>query len=196
MDLTRNNHHTFRIDDVSVNTDADKLLQMISFLRQRFLKRRILLAVSCMTHHMEHESSRLNRERVYPAELNRESDFRCFYDVDRCQIPPVVQQLALDPDIAIASHGIVHVDHRLLRRSAQELSILLSCSLLKCSIFVPPFHKWNHKTSAICDEHGIELIRLNDSWAHLKYHNFNPLVENHYLHTHDFSYEDFCKKFP
>lgn len=188
--------YTFRFDDVSVNTDEHKLDQMICFLRSTFKadQLQVILAVSPAVCEMRHCDKPLDRERIFPPIWHTESDFRIFYRMQGVGVPPIVTTLR-KTGIAVAGHGMVHVDHRLLEPAAQELSILMSCSLLECSTFVPPFHKWNKHTEAICAEHNILLVKYDHSWRHLFYHPFDPRTENYYVHTHDFHYQSFCAQF-
>lgn len=190
--------YTFRFDDVSVNTDERKLSQMIAFLRSTFQpdQLRIILAVSPAVYDMRHCDKTLERERVFPSIWHTESDYRVFYRMQGLGVPPVVPTLLKNSkDIEVAGHGLVHVDHRLMPRAAQELSIIMSCSVLSCSTFVPPFHKWNKDTEEICAEHAIQLVKFDRSWRHLVYHPFNHRNPNYYVHTHDFHYQDFCARF-
>lgn len=188
--------YTFRFDDVSLNTDWSKLDKIIEFLRSTFKPGdlQLIFAVSPAVCEMKHCDDKLHRERVFPSIWHTESDHRIFYRMQRAGIPVLLDQYR-KAGIAIASHGMVHVDHRLLEPAAQELSILLSCSLLECSTFVPPFHKWNKHTEAICQEHNIRLVKYDHSWRHLLYHPFDPRTENYYVHTHDFHYQSFCAQF-
>lgn len=189
--------YTFRFDDVSVNTDENKLDKMIAFLRSTFApdQLRIILAVSPAVCEMGGFENTLAHERAFPSIWHTESDYRIFYKADKIGIPPVVHAMR-KTGVEIAGHGMAHVDHRLLPRAAQELSILLSCSLLKCDTFVPPFHKWNKDTEEICAEHLIRLVKYDPTWRHLVYHPFDRRNENYYVHTHDFHYQDFCARFP
>jgi len=188
--------YTFRFDDVSVNTDDRKLDKMILFLRSTFRPQqlRIILAVSPAVVDMRECEKTLDRERIFPAIWHTESDHRVFYRMNGLGIPPCVHVMRKQ-GVEVAAHGMVHVDHRLMDRAAQELSILMSCSLLNCSVFVPPFHKWNKETEAICTEHAIMLVKYDPSWRHLAYHPFNHRNPNYYVHTHDMHYQDFCAKF-
>lgn len=188
--------YTFRFDDVSVNTDWHKLDQMVAFLRSTFKadQLRLIFAVSPAVQDMRNCTHLLDRERAFYAILHTESDFRVFYQVDRVGVPVLLEQYRTD-GVEIAGHGMVHVDHRLLSRGAQELSILMSCALLKTRTFVPPFHKWNLKTEAICAEHAVTLVKFDRSWRHLLYHKFDHRNPNYYVHTHDFHYQSFCAQF-
>lgn len=189
--------YSFRFDDVSVNTDVEKLDKMIRFLRSTFKadSLRLILACSPTVFDMRGCENSLQAERVFPAIWHTESDHRVFYRMERAGVPPCVERYRKE-GAEIAGHGMVHVDHRLLDRAAQEMSILMSCSLLRCTMFVPPFHKWNKDTEEICKEHTIMLVKYDPSWRHLVYHTFDHRNPNYYVHTHDFSYQDFCARFP
>lgn len=186
--------YTFRFDDVSINTDENKLDRMLRFLRSTFKPSDlgIMLAVSPAVVDMRGCEKRLDQERIFPAIWHTQSDHRIFYRMEKVGVPDWIRQ----PGVELAAHGMVHVDHRLLKRSAQELSILMSCSLVNCKIFVPPFHKWNAHTEAICAEHEIVLVKYDTSWRHLAFHPFDHRTSNYYLHTHDFDYQSFCARFP
>lgn len=187
----------FRIDDVSINTDAAKLASMVGFLRSKMPECRIMLSVSPMVFDMSACEDPLMRERVFPAMWHTHSDFRDFYRMNKIGIPPVLEALRREEGgVEIASHGMVHVDHRLLKRSAQEMSIVTSCALLNTAYFVPPFHKFDERTEAICKEHKFMIIRYDQSYTHLGYHPFDGRKTSYYFHTHDFSYQDFCARFP
>lgn len=191
------NPYTFRFDDISVNTDPEKLEKMIAFLRSTFRPKvlRIILCVSPAVFDMRLFERTLDRERAFPPMFHTRSDFRTFYKVERVGIPPFIEKYRTEGGIEFASHGMIHVDHRLLSRSVQEMSIVMASALVKSPVFVPPFHKWNSKTEDICTEHAIMLVKFDISWTHLGYHNFDERLENFYFHTHDFHYQDFCAKF-
>lgn len=192
MDMT----YTFRFDDISVNTDAAKLEKMIRFLQSTFPhpRLRIILAISPAVCNMSSCEAPLQRERTFPSIWHTESDPRIFYRVERIGIPACVETLR--ERCEIAAHGMAHVDHRLLPRAAQELSIIMSCSVAKTATFVPPFHKWNKDTEEICTEHGLVLVKYDRSWRHIGYYPFNQRHPNYYVHTHDFDYQSFCARFP
>jgi hypothetical protein len=188
--------YTFRFDDVSVNTDTKKLDQMIQFLRSTLGPNnlRLILACSPVVCDMSGCEATLHRERAFPSIWHTESDHRIFYRMERVGVPVCIDKYRQE-GAEVAGHGMVHVDHRLLDRAAQEMSILMSCSLLRCAIFVPPFHKWNRDTEDICKEHTISLVKYDPSWRHLAYHPFDRRNANYYVHTHDFHYQDFCARF-
>ncbi len=154
-----------------------------------------MLSVSPMVFNMSTCEDPLMRERVFPAMWHTRSDFREFYRMNKVGVPTCLEKLRRD-NVEIASHGMIHVDHRLLKRSAQEMSILASCALLNTAYFVPPFHKFDERTEAICKEHRIMIVRYDQSFTHLGYHPFDGRKTHYYFHTHDFTYEDFCNRFP
>ena len=190
---------TFRIDDVSLNTDLARLQAIVAVVRSRLPRARFLLAISPLVHDLSAEPE-AEQGRIFPRILNAHSDHRVFFRVDRAGLPYVSQEVqeAYFPDIEIiydylinasditpVSHGLLHVDHRLLDRGQQEMSILISCSLAKSKIFVPPFNKWNAATEEICREHGIELVKWEDGWKHAGHNGFDPAHDRYYLHEHD-----------
>lgn len=180
---------TFRFDDICLNTDVDRLSEMVRVIR-RLPKSRIIFAVSPMGHDM-HDAPGLERERIFPAMFHVEHDHRVFYKPDWTGVPePKVLAMA---DV-VAAHGLIHVDHRLLSRKVQELSIVAACALVKSQVFMPPFNKWNEKTREVCSEHGIELMTAFD-WKHLKFHAVSCEHENYYVHTHDLSLTEFTSRF-
>jgi hypothetical protein len=96
------------------------------------------------------------------------------------------------PDnVEIASHGLVHADHRQMHFDAQEMSILVSCSLLQTKIFIPPFNKWNADTEHICKAHDIELQKFEDGWLGAEYNAFNISHPLWYTHSFNWTVERF-----
>ncbi len=169
----------FRFDDYSTNTDHNKISEMVLFVMSKFPEAKIVLGVSTITHNN-------CGERIFPSILNAYSDYRKFYEVDKAD--------SLEPGPSrsiIASHGLIHVDHRHLSRQTQEMSILVSCSLCKSKIFIPPFNKWNEDTESICEEHGIELIKYEDGWKSAEHNAFDPSHLLWYLHPYAWTVEKF-----
>ena len=176
---------TFRIDDVSVNTDIVGLVRIVAAIRDRLPDSRVLLAVSPIAHDLSEEPPH-ERGRVFPKILNAMSDHRVFYRVDRIVLPDLILVESYFPGhVDLASHGLLHVDHRLLPREVQELSILVSSSLVKSKVLVPPYNKWNRDTEEICREHGIRLVKWEDGWRHASHNGFDPTCPHYYLHAHD-----------
>jgi hypothetical protein len=188
-----NYDYVFRFDDICVNADMDTVHDMAQFLTNRFENCRIIFCVSPLVHNMGNETGK-NKERIFPKILNAMSDYRNFYKVNKCGIPEICED-EYGINVDLAGHGLVHVDHRLLPKESQELSILTSCSLVNAKIFVPPFNKWNAKTEDICDEHNIELIKFEDGWKCMEYNDFNPTQKMWYLHHREFTLKEFCDWF-
>lgn len=163
----------FRFDDVCINADMKIIQEITDFLFWRFPMCKIIYGVSPLVH-------KDCGQRIFPKILNAMSDYKNFYKVESLGIPE------MDPRATLAGHGLVHVDHRLLDRAAQEMSILVSCALVKSHTFIPPFNKWNKDTESICRENKIDLIKFEDGWLSMEHNSYK---ENHnlwYLHARDF----------
>jgi len=176
----------FRIDDINKNTDFDKLLEYLFVIRDNTAAL-IMLCISVLS------TRDKTTERVFPKIYKAYSNHKVFFEVDQC-FNPIEQdwwKRQFDqPDLLIASHGLIHIDHRLLSREGQEMSIVVASSLTRSKIFVPPFHKWNNDTEAICSNHHIDLIKFEDGWEHVL---FNPYFHgnrnNYYFHPFDLTPE-------
>ena len=175
---------TFRIDDCSVNTDLGSLGLKVRLLRERVPGCQFIFAISPLVYTM-HDTA--TPERVFPAHWKPRSDHRVFYDVNRCGLPDLRDLLATGD--RLATHGLVHVDHRLLSREAQELSIVVSSRLANAYLFVPPFNYWNADTEAICCDYNLVLVKYEDGWQHLHH---APWTANtrYYFHPHDTTLAD------
>jgi len=172
---------TFRFDDVSINSDMHLLSWQHAIIRKHYPDAEIIMGVSPCVHNDV-------GERVFPSILNAFSDYRRFYMPDRVGIPDNIPK---DKNTVMAGHGLIHVDHRLLHHSAQELSILLSCSLIDAYTFIPPFNKWNKDTESICKENGITLVKFEDGWLSME-HNKNIAIHNlWYVHSRALTGEQF-----
>lgn len=183
----------FRIDDISINTSEVRLKNQISYLLKNFESSTILLGISPLVFDMDAENG-VSQERIFPKIFNAYSDFRLYLKTTKLGIPDYVWELDKNPKISLASHGLLHVDHRLLDEGAQELSILTSCALSKAQRFIPPFNKWNAHTENICRANDIELIKFEDGWRHLGYNSIDEtLTDKYYYHTHDFSDDKFLE---
>ena len=175
----------FRFDDICGNTNMKSANKMAEMILERYPKAQVIYCISPLTHSMG--GDRITRQRVFPKLLNAFSDYKVFYNVDRGSLPKI-------PDSVLpASHGLVHVDHRLLSRDAQEMSILISCSLAKSSIFVPPFNKWNKETEEICLDAGIKLVKFEDGWLCAEYNQFDKNHDKWYMHSREFTVYSFTK---
>jgi len=184
--------HVFRFDDVCVNADMELIQKMTDFLFDRFPDRVVVMwGLSPLVNDMSSEQSPIEQQRIFPRILNAHSDHRLFYQVDKLGIPDKI-----DKRVALASHGLIHVDHRLLSKDAQEMSILISDSLAgntKC--FIPPFNKWNKDTEDICNEHQIILVKFEEGWKCMEYNSFDVNHSRWYLHAREFTFEQFREWF-
>lgn len=185
----------FRFDDICVNTDLGFLEAVISTIRGRFASdadTQIMLAISPLVHNINApaDAQRDVTEQVFPKILTAHSDFRDFYRVNKCGVPDLSYiQRERPSDVLTATHGLFHVDHRLLSYEAQEMSILGSASLVDSDIFVPPFNKWNEDTDAICSQHDIALVKFEDGWLSMEHNPLNLKHDRWYLHHRKFTLE-------
>jgi hypothetical protein len=178
---------TLRFDDVCANADMHSLNEMSLFAHS--LGATIIYCISPLVQDMSHLGQSKDAQRIYPKIWNAMSDYRQFYQADIASIPKIPSY------VTTASHGLIHVDHRLLKKSAQEMSILVSCSLAKSEIFVPPFNKWNKDTQNICNENGIKLVKFEDGWKCMEYNKFDPAQKLWYSHHREFTVDSFKKWF-
>tara|TARA_R110000824_G_scaffold197814_3_gene381460 strand:- start:725 stop:1276 length:552 start_codon:yes stop_codon:yes gene_type:complete len=178
----------FRFDDICINADMKSVNKMVKFLNEEVTDCEILFGISPLVHDMISEDE-IESQRIFPKILNAHSDFRKFYLVDHCGLPK------LPDNITRAGHGLIHVDHRLLSKEAQEMSILTSCSLAKARTFIPPFNKWNTDTEEICKEHQIRLIKFEDGWKCMEYNKYDPKHNLWYLHHREFTLKQFKEWF-
>ena len=175
----------FRFDDVCINANMGTIYDVTTYLLDHFPGCSILYGVSPLV---------FNNcgERVFPKILNAKSDFRNFYKVESMGFPKL-GELKGHKQIFLAGHGLFHVDHRLLHRSAQEMSIIASCSLVGSNIFIPPFNKWNKDTEDICNENAINLVKFEDNWKSMEHNQYDPDHHKWYLHARDFDVTDTIK---
>lgn len=173
----------FRFDDVCSNADMKNHVEITDFILKKFPGAQIIWAYSPMVC-----SSEKKTQRVFPKKWNAFSDYRQFYKMDAISFMVDVPKI-----VEIASHGLVHCDHRLMPYAAQELSIVLSCSLTNSNMFIPPFNKWNQDTEKICKEHGIKLIKFEDGWLSAEYNDFTEENRLWYLHAREWNYEEFVR---
>lgn len=184
---------TFRFDDVCINSDMKLHNQMTEYLLDTFPKCEIIWAISPIVHDSEKES-----QRVFPKEWNALSLIKTHYALNKMGLPQIHE------NVKIASHGLIHIDHRLLNYEAQELSIVLSCNLTGAKIFVPPFNKYNQNTELICLGNQIELIKYQEyhlgcptkiTWKSMEYNKWNSNEHLWYLHAREWTMESFNEWF-
>lgn len=174
----------FRIDDVSVNTNLDHLGRLLDVVRRRGPidgSLTIMLAVSPLVFDVSNDTG-LETQRAFPRIISAYSDHRLFYCVQKLGVPDLSR---LRP-FTLASHGLIHVDHRLLSPEAQELSILTSCRVLGAQYFVPPFNHWNEHTEVVCGRWQIKLVKFEEGWRHTSFQKLDlRTYDRYYCHTHD-----------
>ena len=177
-----------RIDDISVNLNPVRLEDFLSQARAKIDGLKILLAVSPAVFDMQRRDTGdgVIAERVFPSILNAHSDHKVFYKIEKIGIPDWLDAIVEKYNCILASHGLIHIDHRLLPFDAREMSIVTSLSLIKSRIFVPPFNKYNKNTEMVCEENEIDLIKWEDGWNHLGYQPFANDGRNYYVHLHDY----------
>jgi len=168
----------FRFDDVCINSDMKQHNQVLETIGLCQPDCRFIWAVSPLV-----ESSQKELQRIFPKIWNAYSDFRRFYKMDKVGIPRIPEF------VDRATHGLIHVDHRLLSREAQEMSILVSSHLVNANIFVPPFNKWNQDTADICADNGIRLVYFEHGWRCMEYEEYDANNQLWYLHARDWSIE-------
>lgn len=179
----------FRFDDVCINANMCLINEMTHFLLEKFPFCEVIWGISPLVNDMSVENDDISKQRIFPKIYNAYSDYRVYYNVDKAGIPEINRR------VRTASHGLVHVDHRLLSKEAQEMSIIVSASLAKSNMFIPPFNKWDKNTELICKENNIELVKFEDGWLCMEYNKYNESHQKWYLHAREFSFEDFKKWF-
>lgn len=167
----------FRFDDISLNSDMEKVNEMTDFLLENGNEVWWCISPICQFG---------CGERVFRAGIKPYSSLFRFYTNEHIGIPK------LRKDVRICSHGLVHIDHRLLDYGAQEMSIIVSCELLDSCTFVPPFHKWNKDTENICLGHDYDLIKYEDCWFSCEHNEFSRF-DRWYLHPQSWTLETFKK---
>lgn len=168
----------FRFDDVCINADMGLINRITDYMFKKHPDCQVIWGVSPLVYND-------CGQRVYPQNLNALSDYREFFRPQDCGLPPIRK------DVTLAGHGLIHIDHRLLDKQAQEMSILASCSLIGATTFIPPFNKWNQDTENICIDNSIELIKFEDGWRSMEYNKFDKKHERWYLHAREWTFKQF-----
>lgn len=166
----------FRHDDVSPSTDIKKLKEIHDFLKCEFPSCEIWSCVNIF--------GRGNgKQSVYP-DLPLKNKSLCYlYDVNINLSDEIIFDLGLRGSEEIVSHGLIHADHSRLGYETQEMSILTSCRFLNTDIFVPPFNAFNQHTQAICDIHGIHLVKPSDGWKSVETSKFDKKHNLWFFHS-------------
>lgn len=176
---------TLRMDDISINTDMKNAIEIAEYAKEMGWD--VIFCVSPLV-------NKSSDQRVYPKRYNAYSDHRLFYKMTHLGIPEFPAW------IKRASHGLIHVDHRLMTKEAQEISIITSCYLVATSapvsgkmMFVPPFNKWNGDTMEICKEHNIELVMFESGWTCPEHEKYSESIDLWYIHSREWTVETFKK---
>jgi hypothetical protein len=155
-----------RNDDVSPNTDYRELMRMYAIIEE-YVPDAEIWSVWCPVCQNIPYANRLYRERYYPLRGQTKEFF--MMQSDRIGLPSYGTKYR-----KIASHGMMHIDHRELSKGAQMMSIVTSCYLLKTHLFVPPFSEYNSDTEEVCKEYGVRLVKREDGWKSLESTEFDP----------------------
>lgn len=129
---------------------------------------------------------------VYPNPPFKSNSRETFYNVNQ-----YLNTVRLNlPKTKLVSHGLFHVDHADLQYDAQEMSIVSSCNLLGCDVFIPPFNRFNQTTESVCKHHLINLVKsYEEGWRSLEYEEFDLNHNLWYFHPWRFSVESFKHAF-
>lgn len=177
--------YVFRFDDVSSNQHPLGGCNDVAYaIKQIFPDAEIQYAISPLVFDLSENGNypaknETEAQRPFPKIFNAYSDFRCFFSTDKVglfdfnKIPNFVVR---------KSHGLFHIDHRLLTKEQQEMSIIAGCSLVGSSLFTPPFNKYNNDTLQICKELNITLDNFNDGWRSMEHENWDENNKLWYLH--------------
>jgi len=177
----------FRIDDLSINTDLDRLENDIVVpIRQHCannlpkIKPHFVFGVSPAVYEMPKSEGPAVSERIFPAILNAHSNPAVFYKPQKLGIPDLARVSKMDEHVSFCAHGMFHIDHRLISKEAQEINIISSLSLVEheCKThdldfiraFIPPFNKTNSDTTEIGKDHRVHIVAWDEyRWTHLAY---------------------------
>jgi hypothetical protein len=175
----------FRFDDVCKNMNMQHMVNLGNAIREHKPRACLIAGISPFGYELAPFE---NQERVYPKRFNPVSDHRVFYDIDYCDVPVVPEMFT------VASHGLFHIDHRLLTKECQEMSIVSSCRLLKSNIFIPPKNFWNEDTEEICKKWDIVLIKFEEGWKSVEHEDESPgAAQYYYLHSRNVSVAEMKK---
>lgn len=162
---------TIRIDDVSPNTDFKDLKAQIDVIREKGFG--VLAGVTMF-------AKEASNGAIYPELPLRNHPKSYFINVDKFIQMDDVFGTGIKQE-EIASHGLIHTDHAKLSEDAQDISIGMSCKLLKTNRFISPFNSTNSMTSVVLNRHEVSLV--NDSeWKSLESSSFDPSHPKWYYH--------------
>ena len=175
---------TIRIDDISPNTNFLDLKEQIHALTMALGDPEFICGLTVFSKETDEGS-------VYPGAPFRKNQLPFFYDINRALSLARIRSLYM-PEDSFASHGLIHVDHKLLSYDAQEMSIVSSCKYLKAKRFIPPFNSYNHNTLSICKKNAIEPVINTETvkWKSLEFHDYDASHEYWYYHPWRFALDE------
>ncbi len=172
----------FRNDDVCANTDINDLHDSFYLpLHDKYPDAKIYSCVTLFSKKSESGS-------VYPDVPFKDKPLEYFLSVDRF----LGRYMAPDY-VTTVSHGAWHFDHSALSKEAQYCSIISSCAILKTRIFCPPFNRWSSDTEAICNDNGIQLLKMEDGWKSLEHNKFDKNHGLFYFHSWRWKSKEFME---
>lgn len=163
----------FRNDDVTLSTSPSEMGKIYGVIHSFFPTAEIWSAITVF-------SQRNSKGSVYKEVPFKNKGTNWFYK-NITSVTPNIQNSIYK----IASHGLFHINHSIVSRETQEMSILGSTSYLKSNKFVPPFNKYNEDTVDICNKNGIEFIK--DGWLSMEHNKFDPNHNLWYFHSWRFT---------
>lgn len=167
MELKRN--LIIRNDDVNFNTNPKKLGEIYGAIHSILPDAEIWSVISIF-------GGRNSKGAVYGDLPLKDKDVNWFYKHSDC-----VMGNFGTPLFKVASHGLFHIDHSVVSRQTQEMSILSSCALLKTNLFIPPFNRSNQDTADICFDNDITLV--SGGWKSMDCEKFDLNHRLWYLHS-------------
>jgi hypothetical protein len=174
----------WRNDDVNPNTDFELTRNLYGIIKEYSPESRIISCINIF-------SRKNNVGSLYKEVPFKNQPVTWFYDVDQIVSLDWVNKYRDISDVV--SHGLFHINHAKVAKSAQEMSIVGSCKLLKTRVFVPPFNAYNGDTVKICKANGIKLV-TPDEWKTIDYSDFNDEHELWYMHSWRWTTETLEKK--
>ena len=80
------NRKIFRFDDICLNADMNLHIGIAEHIKKEIPSADVIFCVSPLVHNMSDEKGK-TKQRIFPQILNAHSDYRKFYQVDKCGVP-------------------------------------------------------------------------------------------------------------
>ena len=175
-----NRKFIIRNDDVNPSSNFEHIKKMYSIILNKCPQAEIYSCINIF-------GQKNSKGTVYlPTKI--QIDYRDYFTIDSIfdftQLPNLQN---------IASHGLFHMNHRIVTYDTQKFSIISSCNLLKTKIFFPPFWEWNEKTEKICTLNGIKLW-VNEDWINIDRAVIDDNHDFYCFHSWKFTPESFARK--